>query len=95
MTQKPIHPDHATQMASLNRAIGQLGGVKQMIEERRYCVDILTQLNAARSAIRTLELNILGTHIGHCVAQAATLKDSAQATEKLAEMQMLMKRYMA
>ena len=95
MTQKTQHPNHVAQIASLNRAIGQLGGIKQMIEERRYCVDILTQLSAARSAIRTLELNILNTHIGHCVAHAATLNDSKKADEKLVELQMLMKRYMA
>lgn len=87
------HPDHSTKVAALNRAIGQLGGVKQMIEERRYCVDILTQLHAARAAIRALELQILDTHIGHCVADASKEGAGRKADTKLAELKTLLKRY--
>ena len=93
MTKQKPHPDHSKQSAALNRAIGQLNGVKQMIEERRYCVDILTQLHAARAAVRALELSILNTHIGHCVTDAAQASAPKKAEEKLAELKELLKRY--
>ena len=63
------HPDYKHEIPKLNRAIGQLEGVKKMINEHRYCPDILTQLKAARCAIKAIEKNILfvslsrtGTH---------------------------------
>lgn len=87
------HPDHARNIAKLNRAIGQLNGVKTMIEERRYCVDIVTQLHAARAAIQGVEQAILETHIGHCVKAAAGKPKEAEA--KLAEITALLKRYIA
>lgn len=93
MTKQKPHPDHSKQAVALNRAIGQLNGVKQMIEERRYCVDILTQLHAARAAIRSLELSILNTHIGHCVTAAAQASATKKAEEKLSELKDLLKRY--
>lgn len=52
----------------LNRAIGQLGGVKTMIEENRYCGDVLTQLAAAQSAIRRVSELVLREHMHTCVA---------------------------
>ena len=87
------HPDHAKNIAKLNRAIGQLNGVKAMIEDRRYCVDIVTQLHASRAAIRAVEQAILETHIAHCVKAAAS--HSRDADTKLAELNSLLKRYIA
>ncbi len=92
MTSKAPHPDHAKNIAKLNRAIGQLNGVKAMIEERRYCVDIVTQLHAARAAIRGVEQAILEKHIGHCVKAAA--QQPKEAEEKLKELNNLLKRYL-
>lgn len=86
------HPDHAKNIAKLNRAIGQVNGVKQMIEERRYCVDIVTQLHAARAALKGVEQAILETHIGHCVKAAAQSPKDSEA--KLAELNQLLKRYL-
>lgn len=86
------NPDHAKNIAKLNRAMGQLNGVKQMIEERRYCVDIVTQLHAARAALKGVEQSILETHIGHCV-NAATQSPKESQT-KLAELNQLLKRYL-
>lgn len=88
-----LHPDHAKNVAKLNRAIGQLNGVKTMIEERRYCVDIVTQLHAARAALQGIEQAILEKHIGHCVKAAAT--GGKEADAKLAELNALLKRYLA
>ncbi len=86
------HPDHVKNIGKLNRAIGQLNGVKSMIEERRYCVDIVTQLHAARAAIQGVEKAILETHIGHCVRAAA--EKPKEADIKLAELNTLLKRYL-
>ena len=68
--EKHRHPCHKQEIPRLNRVIGQLEGVKKMIEELRYCPDILIQLRAARSAIRAVESNILKTHLQSCVAQS-------------------------
>lgn len=64
------HPDYKHEIPKLNRAIGQLEGVKKMINEHRYCPDILTQLKAARCAIKAIEKNILLTHLENCVAES-------------------------
>ncbi len=66
--QQNPNPSHMENMPRLNRISGQLEGVKKMIEEGRYCPDILIQLKAIRSAIRAVESNILSKHLQHCVA---------------------------
>ena len=53
----------------LNRAIGQLNGVKAMIEDNRYCGDVLVQLSAASSAIQSIERIVLENHLKTCVAE--------------------------
>ena len=78
------HPDHSKELARLNRISGQLEGVKRMIEERRYCPEILIQLRAIRSAVRAVESNILKTHLQSCVAQSfASDADREQKIEEL------------
>ena len=61
-------PNHLENLPRLNRISGQIDGVKKMIEEGRYCVDIINQIKAARSALKSVEKNILEKHIRHCVA---------------------------
>lgn len=53
----------------LNRIIGQLNGIKTMLDENRYCGDILIQLSAAESALRNFGYEILGDHLKTCVAE--------------------------
>lgn len=53
----------------LNRAIGQLNGVKAMIDDNRYCGDVLIQLSAARSAIQSIERIVLQNHLETCVVE--------------------------
>lgn len=53
----------------LNRAIGQLGGVKSMIEDNRYCGDVLTQLAAAESAVHSVSARLLQNHLETCVVE--------------------------
>ena len=74
--QKTNHPSHAAQIPRLNRAIGQLEGIKRMISERKYCPDILVQFKAVKSAIHAAECEILNEHLNSCVAQSfASAKD--------------------
>ena len=56
----------------LNRIVGQVGGVQRMVEEGRYCVDILTQIAAIRSALDTVGVELLTDHIESCVVGHGT-----------------------
>jgi DNA-binding FrmR family transcriptional regulator len=87
------HPCHHTEIKKLNRIAGQVDGVKKMIAEGRYCPDILTQLRAVRAAIKTVESNILETHLYHCVKQAAESGNEAELLKKLDELKGLFKRF--
>ena len=87
------HADHRPQLARLKRIEGQVRGVAGMIEADRYCVDILTQLQAVRAALARVEREILDSHVGHCVAAAAA-GDSAEQAAKMAELTALLKRAM-
>lgn len=59
----------------LNRAIGQLNGVKKMVDDNRYCGDVLTQLAAAESAIRRVSEIILRNHLETCVVEKVQAGD--------------------
>ena len=59
----------------LNRIEGQVRGLARMVEEGRYCIDIVTQLSAARAALRRVEQEVLRDHIGHCVREAMQSED--------------------
>ena len=79
------HPDHTKLNVRLSRIEGQIGGVKKMIEERRYCLDILAQTRAMQSALKAVEAEILNTHLAHCVKDALHSTDETEAEKKLAE----------
>lgn len=81
-----VHPDHSAQLNRLNRVVGQLNGVKRMIEERRYCPEILTQVRAAGAALKSIETLMLGTHLRHCVAEAVLAHDKKKADLKIEEL---------
>jgi len=87
------YPDHSAQMSRLNRISGQISGVKKMIDERRYCPDILTQLRAVRSAVKSLEAEILETHLGACVVDAMQSQNQQEIDQKIAELTNLFRRY--
>ena len=74
---------HRDQLARLGRVAGQVEGIKKMIEEGRYCMDILIQLRAARAALKRVEGNILYAHLQHCVAQALGGKGAEEKVEEL------------
>lgn len=73
----------------LNRAIGQLNGVKSMIENNRYCGDVLIQLSAAESAVRTVSEMLLRDHLETCVTERVREGD----TEVIDEAMQLIKRF--
>ena len=70
----------------LNRIEGQVRGLAKMIDEDRYCIDIVTQISAVRSALRRVEEEILKDHVAHCVEQAISSGDKADQRSKIAEL---------
>jgi len=70
----------------LHRIEGQVRGVERMIEEDRYCIDVLTQIAAVSTALDSLAFRILDDHVNHCVAGALASGDPAQAEEKSKEL---------
>ncbi|CEK09656.1 metal-sensitive transcriptional regulator [Legionella hackeliae] len=87
------HPTHAKELSRINRVLGQLEGIKRMIEEKRYCVDIMTQLRASRNALKTIELSVLETHLGHCLTEACQSNDEQRKSEQLREIINLLQKY--
>jgi DNA-binding FrmR family transcriptional regulator len=70
----------------LHRIEGQVRGLERMVEEDRYCIDVLTQISAVSTALESLALRILDDHVRHCVADALTSGDEAAAEEKRREL---------
>ena len=68
----------------LRRIEGQVRGLQRMVEEDKYCIDILTQVSAATKALQSFSLELLDEHLGHCVVQAAQAGGS-EAEEKVRE----------
>ena len=87
------HPNHREQLARLKRIHGQISGIIKMVESERYCVDILTQTRAARSALRRVEEGILGKHLEHCVAQALESGQGKARQQKLDEIKQVMRSF--
>lgn len=87
------HPDHSQEISRLNRAIGQMGGIKKMIEENKYCIDILTQCKAVKSAIKSIEINILERHLKSCVMNTLSQKNQKDKEKKIKEILNLLKKY--
>lgn len=76
----------------LNRIEGQVRGVTRMIEEGRYCIDVLTQLQAVRAALAKVETELLKDHLGHCIEGAIVSGDVAEQRRKAAELIQLLER---
>ena len=70
----------------LKRIEGQVGGLLRMVDEDRYCVDVLTQINAVRAALHKVEEQILRDHVSHCVAGAFTSGDVNEQRHKVEEL---------
>jgi DNA-binding FrmR family transcriptional regulator len=84
--------DKPALLKRINRLEGQVRGIGRMVDEDRYCIDILTQIQAARAALAKVETEILREHIGHCVEGAIASGDTAAQREKIAELIQLLER---
>ena len=76
---------HEAELVRLRRIEGQIRGIQKMIEEKRYCVDILTQLNSIVGAIKGVEENILERHLKGCVHQSFTKGNKQDKSTKIDE----------
>lgn len=76
---------HMEEIVRLNRIEGQIRGVRKMIEDERYCIDILTQLNSIVGAIKSVEENILKRHLKGCVRQSFTEGNTDDRHKKIDE----------
>lgn len=70
----------------LKRVEGQVRGLSRMVEDDRYCIDVVTQISAARAALRRVEEEILRDHVGHCVQHAIDSGDKNESREKVDEL---------
>lgn len=83
---------HSENLARLSRIEGQIKGVKRMIEEGEYCIDIITQVQAARAALQSVNKTILEKHLKHCVAAALEEQSAVDIDQKLEEIMTVIKR---
>jgi CsoR family transcriptional regulator, copper-sensing transcriptional repressor len=70
----------------LSRIEGQVRGLSKMVDEDRYCIDIVTQISAVRAALRRMEEEVLRDHVSHCVEGAIASGDKADQRAKIAEL---------
>lgn len=73
----------------LRRIEGQVRGIQKMVEEDRYCIDVLTQVNATKAALETVALQLLADHTEHCVTEAIR---SGKGTQKVRELNQAVER---
>ena len=80
-----MHPSYENQLVRLKKVVGQVRGIQTMNEERRYCMDLLSQIRAVTGAMRKIESGILESHLQHCVNDTITSKSSEKADVKIKE----------
>jgi DNA-binding FrmR family transcriptional regulator len=76
----------ASVLKRLGRIEGQVRGLARMVENDRYCIDIVTQISAVRAALKRVEEEILRDHVGHCVEHAIASGDKADQRRKINEL---------
>ncbi|MEX2627489.1 MAG: metal-sensitive transcriptional regulator [Ilumatobacteraceae bacterium] len=84
-TMPGYHADKEAVLARLRRVEGQVRGLQRMVADDTYCIDVLTQVAAATSALQSVAMKLVDEHLRHCVADAASSDDPGLAAEKLAE----------
>jgi DNA-binding FrmR family transcriptional regulator len=85
---------HEENLDRLARAEGQVRGIRRMIEEGAYCIDIINQIQAAQSALGAIAKRILEKHIDHCVSDAMRSGSKEEAGEKCEELMSVLGRYL-
>jgi CsoR family transcriptional regulator, copper-sensing transcriptional repressor len=78
--------DKETLVKRLHRIEGQVRGIERMVEDDRYCIDILTQISAVNTALESLAFKVLDDHVNHCVVDAISSGDPDAAAEKSKEL---------
>src|SRR5215218_9934902 len=76
----------------LRRIEGQVGGIERMVEDDRYCIDVLTQISAIQAALDKVALGLLDDHARHCVVSGPAAKKEARTEELMAAVGRLMRR---
>jgi DNA-binding FrmR family transcriptional regulator len=79
------NPSHQSNISALKRIEGQVRGVQRMIEDRKYCIDILNQIHAIKGALGRVEEKILERHFQHCVTEAVRGSSEKEKKQKLDE----------
>ena len=92
MELSPVSDRRTAKTNRLNRIAGQVRGIAQMIEDDRYCIDILHQIQAVKSALAKVESQVLKDHTACCVAEAIASGDEVEQRAKFEELVDLMER---
>jgi DNA-binding FrmR family transcriptional regulator len=95
-TAAPAHgytKDKGALVKRLHRIEGQVRGIERMVEDDRYCIDILTQIAAVNTALESLAFRILDEHVRHCVAGALSSGDEQDAHAKTEELLAAVQRF--
>ena len=85
--------DKAALSKRLHRIEGQVRGIERMVEDDRYCIDILTQISAVSTALESLAFKVLDDHVNHCVADAIASGDPEEASAKSQELLAAVQRF--
>lgn len=80
------HKSKPAILKRLTRIEGQVRGLARMVEEDRYCIDVITQIGAVRAALRRVEEELVHDHVGHCVQHAIDSGDKTEQRKKIAEL---------
>lgn len=86
---KTAHADHREDLVRLRRIRGQIEGLERMIEDGRYCLDVVAQVRSVMAALRSVEGLVLKRHVRHCVQDAIDAKDTRRTEEKINELLVL------
>ena len=87
------HPSHHKQLVALRRIEGQVRGIQKMVDEKRYCPEILTQLSSVGGALASVQDNILETHLQACVNDALKNGSNEERKQKVNEVVRLLKKF--
>ena len=87
------YPEHDEQLIALKRIEGQVRGIQKMIQDNKYCIDILTQIQAIKGAISRVEDKVLRRHIEGCVVNALKGKSEVEKQNKINEVVFLLSRF--
>lgn len=85
VVQPGYHDDKDALLKRLRRVEGQVRGLQRMVEADTYCIDVLTQVAAATSALQSVAVKLVDEHLRHCVADAAASAEPDEVAAKLAE----------